>query len=40
MEACLDLANAMPEGTNPGQFLRWNGEGQELVMPQGLHASP
>ena len=33
MEALI-LANAMPEGTNPGQFLRWNGEAWELVMPQ------
>ena len=33
MEALI-LANAMPEGTTPGQFLRWNGEAWELVMPQ------
>jgi len=33
MEALI-LANAMPAGTNPGQFLRWNGEGWELVMPK------
>ena len=33
MEALI-LANAMPEGTNPGQFLRWNGDAWELVMPK------
>jgi uncharacterized protein (TIGR02145 family) len=33
MEALI-LANAMPAGTNPGQFLRWNGDGWELVMPK------
>ncbi|MDG1675247.1 MAG: hypothetical protein P8H88_07360, partial [Flavobacteriales bacterium] len=33
MEALI-LANAMPAGTNSGQFLRWNGEGWELVMPK------
>ena len=33
MEALI-LANAMPAGTNPGQFLRWNGVAWELVMPK------
>jgi len=33
MEALI-LANAMPAGTNPGQFLRWNGDAWELVMPK------
>ena len=33
MEALI-LANAMPAGTNPGQFLRWNGDSWELVMPK------
>ena len=33
MEALI-LANAIPAGTNPGQFLRWSGDAWELVMPK------
>ena len=33
LEAMIE-ASALPEGTNPGQFLQWNGEAWELVMPK------
>ena len=33
LEAMIE-ASALPEGTNPGQFLQWNGEAWQLVMPK------
>lgn len=33
LEAMIE-ASALPAGTNPGQFLQWNGEAWELVMPK------
>jgi hypothetical protein len=33
LEAMIE-ASALPEGTNPGQFLQWSGEAWELVMPK------
>lgn len=33
LEAMIE-ANALPQGTTPGQFLQWNGEEWQLVMPK------